>query len=542
MKKSIVTILLAFCMFLPACDLPSALGGTTTDTSSTETSSSNGEEEGGENTPGTGEGNDGENSPGTGEGNGGENSPGTGGGNGGGNIPATGGGNVESGGLVEAYKGGQVTVTFYHTLTKNIERALADYLLEFNKLYPNIKVEFIKPTSNSNELGDMVYTELATGEGPTIALCYPEHVAQYKKINAVMPLDEYIEEKGKVTRADDTTEIMGLTEEQKVDFYDVFYEEGKIYGDDKTYTLPFYKSTEVMYYNKTKFDELGLTVPTTWNEMETVCAALKEADPDCIPLSYDSEANWFITMTEQLGSGYTSATGEHFLFDNAENHAFVEMLRGWYDKGYFTTKEIYGNYAYSLFTAAENKQRCYMSVGSTASVAYYAVSDSFEVAVAKIPQTSTDMEKHKVSMQGPSVCLFNKSNAQEVAAAWLLMKHFTTSAQIQGLFSMINGYTPVIKSAVENASFQEWIATLDNLTGTGRNAALHQMVVQQSIAQMDNYFISPVFDDSAVARDEVGILLQKCLVHRIPADKTVAEFIQEEFAQSVATLKSKDNQ
>ena len=45
---------------------------------------------------------------------------------------------------------------------------------------------------------------------------------------------------------------------------------------DKFYSLPFNKSTEVLYYNKTFFEENNLTVPTTWDEMEEVSNKITE--------------------------------------------------------------------------------------------------------------------------------------------------------------------------------------------------------------------------------------------------------------------------
>ncbi len=441
---------------------------------------------------------------------------------------------------LEAYEGGKVTVTFHHTMGQNLRGALDEYLPEFNKLFPNIKVEHTQVTGDYDVLRNNISTELTAGNSPTVAFCYPDHVALYNKAMAVAPLDGYIDYTATTSHADGTSEMMGFTAEQKADFYDIFYNEGKSYGDGKMYTLPFYKSTEVMYYNKTKFDELGLTPPKTWNEMETVCAALKAADPNCIPLGYDSEANWFITMTEQLGSGYTSAEGEHFVFDNEENHAFVEMLRGWYDKGYFTTKEIYNNYTSNLFTAAENEQRCYMCIGSTGGAAYQVGeltggSYSFEIAVAQVPQASEDASKHKVIQQGPSVCLFKKADPQEVSAAWLFIKYFTTSVQFQGRASMVNGYTPVIKSVQENANYKTWLAKPDSLEGAARNSAIQQMTVKQAISQMSTYFTSPVFDGSSAARDEVGRLMQNCFVNSLNG-KTASEFIKGQFADSMKTL------
>ena len=67
-----------------------------------------------------------------------------------------------------------------------------------------------------------------------------------------------------VPRADGTTETLGLTDEQKSDFIEAYYNEGRQFGDGLMYTMPFSKSTEVLYYNKTFFDQNNLTLPTTW--------------------------------------------------------------------------------------------------------------------------------------------------------------------------------------------------------------------------------------------------------------------------------------
>ena len=121
------------------------------------------------------------------------------------------------------------------------------------------------------------------------------------------------------------------TQEQANGFVRGYYEEGRAYGDGVMYTLPYSKSTEVLYYNKTFFEANNLQVPTTWDEMETVIQQIVAIDPLCVPLGYDSEANWFITMTEQLGTPYTSTTeGQKFLFDVEANQAFVARLREWY--------------------------------------------------------------------------------------------------------------------------------------------------------------------------------------------------------------------
>ncbi|MEO1493647.1 MAG: sn-glycerol-3-phosphate ABC transporter substrate-binding protein UgpB [Pseudomonadota bacterium] len=55
--------------------------------------------------------------------------------------------------------------------------------------------------------------------------------------------------------------------------------------DGKLLSLPFNSSTPVLWYNKTKLDELGLTVPTTWDEVESVAKAAKDKGMKA-PLSF----------------------------------------------------------------------------------------------------------------------------------------------------------------------------------------------------------------------------------------------------------------
>ena len=250
------------------------------------------------------------------------------------------------------YDGSAVTIYFDHTMGSNLREVLDLYIAEFNKLYPNITIVH-EQVGNYDDVRDNIAVELTVGNQPDIAYCYPDHVALYNISKRVVTLDSLIDSKVEVTRADGTTEILGLTDEQKADFITGYYNEGKEFGDGLMYTLPLSKSTEVLYYNKTFFEANGLSVPKTWDEMEALCQKIKEIDPNCIPLGYDSEANWFITMTEQQGSGYTSATGDHFLFDNAENRAFVARFREWYKKGYITTQEILGSYTSELFVSED---------------------------------------------------------------------------------------------------------------------------------------------------------------------------------------------
>ncbi len=424
-----------------------------------------------------------------------------------------------------------ITITFYHTMGSNLRDELDKAIVEFNKLYPNIKIEHSQ-VGSYDDVRTQISTEITVGDQPNIAYCYPDHVALYNRAKAVATLDNLISSDLVVTRADGTTEILGLTQEQIGDFIKGYYEEGKQFGDGKMYTLPLSKSTEVLYYNKGFFDEYKLSLPTTWDEMEQLCAQIKAIDPDCIPLGYDSESNWFITMCEQQSSPYTSATGEHFLFDNEQNHTFVKRFREWYAKGYMTTQELSGGYTSELFKKDKNEAGCsYMSIGSSAGATHQRpnkVNDAypFEVGITTIPQVNP--ADPKVISQGPSLCIFQKSDPQEVLASWLFVKFLTTNVDFQASFSLASGYVPVIKSVNQHQLYMDELALADG--GDYISALSAKVCLEQEAA----YYTSPAFNGSSTARDQVGLLMQKCFSSQT---KDVDALVKKAFKDAVEECK-----
>ena len=440
----------------------------------------------------------------------------------------------------EGYNGEKVKIMFYHTMGANLREVLDYYIVEFNKLYPNITIEH-KQVGSYDDVRNQISTELTVGAQPNIAYCYPDHVALYNLANAVTNLDNLIASDIQVTRADGSKETLGLSQDQINDFIQGYYNEGKQFGDGLMYTMPLSKSTEVLYYNKTFFDQNNIPLPTHWfsegaddtTSMEYVCQKITEADPYSIPLGYDSESNLFITMCEQIGSPYTSATGDHFLFDNEVNKSVMNRFREWYTNQWMTTQELYGAYTSGLFVSQENP-KSYMSIGSSAGATHQRPSKvdgayPFEVGICPIPQMNP--ANPKVISQGPSLCIFQDSNPQEVVASWLFMKYLTTNVEFQAEFSMASGYVPVIKSVGDNDVYKEDF--LNKANGGDYIAALSAKVC---LEQESAYYTSPAFNGSSVAREEVGYLVSKVISTKT---ETPYDMISKAFKEAVATCKSK---
>lgn len=437
-----------------------------------------------------------------------------------------------------------VTITFTHMMGQTLEGVFDTAVEEFKRLYPNITIEKVH-LGDYNDILDQINVQLGNGQSPNLAFCYPDHIATYNAYNGVATLDNLISSELEVTRADGTTEILGFTKEQLEDFVPAFYDEGTALGDGLMYALPLNKSTELMYYNKTFFDAHSdvISVPDHWladgandkTSMEYVCAKILEiakAEGNAVvPFGYDSEDNWFITLAEQMGAGYTSEkAGNHFIFDNKKNREMMATLREWYDKGYFITKSLYGingSNTSNLLTQTTKKDeaRCYMSIGSSGGASYNIPKSEplFETGVAPIPQI--DPANPKYILQGPDVCIFKKENPQEVLASWLFLKYLTTNIDFQAGYSQNSGYMPVLKSVDNDAIFQEFLANTEG------NANLQARVVKESIKIRDNCFTSPAFDGSSTSRQQVGKMLVAIIAN--PTDN-VSKLIDDSFKKAIA--------
>ena len=415
-----------------------------------------------------------------------------------------------------------VTIKFWHTMGKDkgqtvLNKAIAD----FQGLYPNVTVE-AQQIGGYDEVRDQIITNLGTRGYPSMAYCYPDHVAIYNESQITVAIDSLINDEeyglgGSKLKFDSV---------EKEEVITAFLEEGKAFGDGYTYTLPFLKSTEALFYNVDFFEDNNLEVPETWDEMWALCKKIKEIDPNSTPLGIDSEDNLFITLAAQYGYDYTSATGDKFLFNNEGMQGLLADLRDYYTKGYFITKQTNNDsYTNDKFTDTTAKNRVYMTIGSTGG-STYCYADSFETGIAMYPQANTS--NAKVISQGPSFCFFKKDNPQEVLATWIFAQFLLTSGY-QNEFAQLQGYIPVTNEAVETQGYQDYLAKAGEHSKTGVSAS----AAEQAVAQQDYYFTSPAFVGSSVARQEVGAIIADVLEHQLSSGESIESYIADRLAEGV---------
>ena len=418
---------------------------------------------------------------------------------------------------------GKTKIVFWHTMGQNLQSVLDRMIEGFKKENPNIEIEHAAQ-GGYDDLYDKISQAIPAGTTPTMAYCYPDHVADYNTSKACIDLTSYINDPE-----------LGFNEQDGAisDFIDAYWKEGQEYLTEGIFSVPYTKSTELMFYNKDVFDQKGYTVPETWEDMEVLLAKMKADYPDVTPLGYDSDANMFITLCEQYGIPYTSldkAAGKGKAdFNNAAAKAMVTKLKDWYDKGYLATQGTSGGaYTSTQFTDGT----LLMTIGSTGGTGYNYTAN-FNVGSAQVPHPTTDASKrfdfftnggtktqeanNHIIMQGPSICFFKKGTEAQKVAAWKFYKYIVRTIN-SAAFSVESGYSPVRKSSFTCDAMTEYL----NKPQTEK-AALIQTTVKMYGELTDRYYVSPAFPGSSTARSEVGGILSNVFLDTKTVDKAFAD-------------------
>ncbi len=434
-------------------------------------------------------------------------------------------------------------ITFWAKNDTNItqvgiyEQAIAD----FEELYPNIKVNLRLYTDYGRIYNDVI-TNIATNTTPNVCITYPDHIATYLTgTNSVVPLNElFAHEKyglgGSELRFD------GPTQEEIIP---QFLSECAI--GDTYYAIPYMRSTEACYVNKTYVEKLGFTLPEklTWDFVWEVADAAARQDADgtyllngqkvMIPFIYKSTDNMMIQLLRQQNAGYSTPEGEILLFNETARQSLL-TIADHVKNGAFSTFKI-SSYPANFLNAGQ----CVFAIDSTAGATWMGtdapLSDitedklvRFETAVMPIPQF--DPDNPQMISQGPSMCVFNKSDSQEVLASWLFAQYMLTN-QVQIAYSQTEGYAPVTAKAQQSAEYQDY------LSREGEDNELYYAVKLQAtkllLDNTENTFVTPVFNGSASLRDAAGQLIENT-VKSIRRKETVDEGYLDKLFSDVTAL------
>ena len=450
-----------------------------------------------------------------------------------------GGGGSSSGGL---------TINFWHTFGKTPADAVEAQARKFEQLIKqkegvDVTIKFTYKGGYTDMVG-LVTKSFATSDNPTICVAYPDHVADYFAAETgskqfVVNMESLASDMqigfGKESFLGD--------EEGAEDFVKAFIDEGRQYTKKGLYSLPYMKSSEVMFYNMTALRRAmpgysGGTITSdtqiqrfmdtlTWDTFMDLCEYVLDNKDSIIntltvPCFYDSDGNFIISKIFQNNIAFSSidANGKGVLDFNGkasstftptasqtENYnkviGLLEDLKADFDRGLFTTKGVFGQYGSNEFTS----QHTIFSIGSSGGAGYnFPSSDTFEVGICCVPESNNNP---LYVSQGPSLCLLNnykvstEENDKMVKYAWKFLKYITNKEVNAALtVNGSEGYIPVRESAYETDTFLNFMQDGENYAKTAKTV----------IFDIDGHYLNTaVFSGSAALRENIAAALADTL-------------------------------
>ncbi len=418
------------------------------------------------------------------------------------------------------------------TQTEIYEKAIR----EFEALYPNVKVNLRLYTDYGRIYNDVI-TNIATETTPNVCITYPDHIATYLTgSNCVVPLDGLM--------ADERYGLAGsemrFDSPAKEDMIPQFLKECAF--GEHYYAVPFMRSTEACYINKTYVEKLGYELPEelTWDFIWEVSEAAMKQDENgnyvvngqkvLVPFIYKSTDNMMIQLLKQANAGYSDDDGNVLIFNDTTKE-FLYTVAEHAKSRAFSTFKIVGYPANFL-----NAGQCIFAIDSTAGATWMGsdaplcdISEDklveFETEVRMLPQLNP--ENPQMISQGPSVCIFNKQDPQEVLASWLFVQYLLTN-DVQIAYAQTEGYVPVTEKAQTAEEYLDYLSR-----GGEDNELYYDIKIKASellLSEVEHTFVTPVFNGSASLRNAAGQMIEE-VTKAVRRKKAVnEEFVENLFA------------
>ena len=350
-------------------------------------------------------------------------------------------------GAGETGQAGEETIelTFYYPI--GVGGALATLIenlaTEFTRENPNI---VLNPVFAGDSPSTMTKTVSAVqgGTPPDFAILANNELYSLLDMDAIIPLDDMVAEDGGQEYIDD--------------FMPAFLENS--YYDGKLYSIPFQRSTVIMYYNKDQFREVGLDPekpPTSWEELREYAKKLTVTDESGNITRYGvmipTDAFTFCALSRQNGQGDSqlmSADGTEVYFDTPGNIGVLDYLLE-----LSKTDKVTPEGAIKLTDCPSNFIAGAASIiyGSSGNLTNILDNVDFEVGTAYLPAGT----QYGSVLGGANIYVFNGIEKEKQEAAWKFIRWLTEPERV-AQWSIDTGYVATRESAYETDLMQDYLA------------------------------------------------------------------------------------
>lgn len=371
-----------------------------------------------------------------------------------------------------------VEIEMWHYMTGKQGEVLNEIVTEFNNTNgKGITVKAV-PQGNIQDLNKKVIAASQSNTLPAIINVYPDVATGLINQNKIVDLTTYIND-----------DKVGMKEDLENDFIPSFVEELQQWEKGKTYGIPMTKSTEVVYVNKNKLEELGYKVEDLQGlTVEKLTEISKKAKEQLsIPgFGFDSLSNAFISTLKSDGTDFVDLDA-NINIDNAWVKEFMEKYKEEYKNGYF---RVAGEDKFLSGPFSNGDLLMYQ--GSTAGYAHIKTNGAFDVAIVEVPVF--EGKERSVIQQGASLFATTDVSPEAQYAAYEFMK-FVTNTENTAKFATSTGYLPVRKSAANTEVVKNILADKTNL---------YANVYEVAQKALGYSYYTPAINNAQSARNEAA--------------------------------------
>lgn len=337
---------------------------------------------------------------------------------------------------------GNVTLNFYYPVAVPgpITQVIDGYITKFEAANPSIKVNAVLSGGYPDTLTKVETTIKGGGAPPDVAVMLSTDLYSLVDSNAIQPLDAQVQAAG--------------GDSFLASFYPAFLANSKY--QDHFWSLPFQRSTPVLYYNKDMFTAAGLDAskgPANYQEMVADAQKLTKSDGSTwgIEISSDGIPYWlFQSFVIGGGTNVVGSAANKVTFNDPK---VVTALQDF--AALSTTDKVMppGILAWANMPTDFANGKAAMIWHSSGSLANILKQAKFNVGVSY----TVGENGFGGPTGGGNMYMLKGIPADHVDAAWKFMQ-FMSSTDIQADWSMNTGYIAAQPASYQTAAMKDYLA------------------------------------------------------------------------------------
>lgn len=183
-------------------------------------------------------------------------------------------------GMLPAQAQESITLVVWDNFTRDAEQAMIEELhAQFEAANPGVKIQ--RESYDTSDLTALLPRALSEPNGPDVAMINQgfSSMGALVKAGLLLPLNAYADQYGWWERYG-----------QSLHERNSFSADGTVFAGENLYGVSNTAEVVGVYYHKALFEELGLSVPTTWDEFEALVKTIIEAGRT--PIVFGSLDGW----------------------------------------------------------------------------------------------------------------------------------------------------------------------------------------------------------------------------------------------------------